>query len=41
MRTQATEQDRLRANIIINNDGQTPIPTLCEQIIGALVGEDR
>ena len=41
MRTQATEQDRLRANIIINNDGQTPIPTLCEQIIDALVGEDR
>ena len=41
MQAQATEQDRLRANIIINNDGQTPIPTLCEQIIGALVGEDR
>ena len=32
MRAQSTEQDLLRADIVVNNDGQTPISTLCEQI---------
>ena len=33
MRAQNTEQDILRADWVINNDGKTPIPTLCEDII--------
>lgn len=33
MRTQNAEQDLLRADIVVNNDGQTPISTLCEQIL--------
>ena len=33
MRAQETEKDLLRANMVINNDGTTPIPTLCEEII--------
>ena len=33
MRAQETDQDLLRANLVVNNDGQTPIPTLCEEII--------
>ena len=33
MRAQNAEQDLLRANIVVNNDGQTPISTLCEQIL--------
>ena len=33
MRAQETEKDLLRANLVVNNDGQTPIPTLCEEII--------
>lgn len=33
MRAQETEKDILRADLVINNDGKTPIPTLCEEII--------
>ena len=33
MRAQNAEQDLLRADIVVNNDGQTPISTLCEQIL--------
>ena len=33
MRAQSTKQDLLRADIVVNNDGQTPISTLCEQIL--------
>ena len=33
MRAQETEKDLLRADLVVNNDGQTPIPTLCEEII--------
>ena len=33
MRAQNIEEDLNRADIIINNDGTTPIPTLCQQII--------
>ena len=33
MRAQETEKDILRADLVVNNDGQTPIPTLCEEII--------
>jgi dephospho-CoA kinase len=33
MRAQNTEQDILLADWVINNDGKTPIPTLCEDII--------
>jgi dephospho-CoA kinase len=33
MRAQNVEEDLLRAAIIINNDGTTPIPNLCEQIL--------
>lgn len=32
MRAQEAEKDVLRADIVINNDGKTPIPTLCEEI---------
>ena len=33
MRAQETEKDIERANLVVNNDGQTSIPTLCEEII--------
>lgn len=33
MRAQEAERDIERADIVINNDGQTLIPTLCEEII--------
>jgi dephospho-CoA kinase len=33
MRAQNVEEDLLRAAIIINNDGTTPIPNLCKQIL--------
>ena len=33
MRAQNVEEDLLRAAIIIHNDGKTPIPNLCEQIL--------
>ena len=37
MRAQETEKDIQRADIVINNDGSTPIPTLCEEIIRLLM----
>ena len=36
MRAQQTDQDLQRADLVVNNDGQTPIPTLCEEIIRQL-----
>ena len=33
MRAQESEKDVKRADIVINNDGQTPILTLCEEIL--------
>jgi dephospho-CoA kinase len=36
MRAQNVEEDLNRADIIINNDGNTPIPILCEQILKKL-----
>ena len=36
MRAQEAEKDLLRADIVVNNDGQTTIPTLCEEIIHLL-----
>ena len=36
MRAQNVEADLRRADIIINNDGTTPIPILCEQILKEL-----
>ena len=36
MRAQNIEEDLNRADIIINNDGNTPIPILCEQILKEL-----
>ena len=36
MRAQEADKDLQRADIIINNDGTTPIPTLCEEIIHLL-----
>ena len=36
MRAQEAEKDLQRADILINNDGTTPIPTLCEEIIHLL-----
>lgn len=33
MRAQDVDKDMLCADIIINNDGRTPIPTLCEEIL--------
>ena len=36
MRAQEAERDIERADIVINNDGQTLIPTLCEEIIRLL-----
>lgn len=32
MRAQDTQTDLMQADIIINNDGQTPIPMLCQQL---------
>jgi dephospho-CoA kinase len=36
MRAQNVEEDLYRADIIINNEGTTPISTLCEQILREL-----
>jgi hypothetical protein len=36
MRAQEAERDIERADIVINNDGQTLILTLCEEIIHLL-----
>ena len=36
MRAQNVEEDIRHADIIINNDGNTPIPILCEQILKEL-----
>ena len=36
MRAQEAEKDLQRADIVINNDCTTPIPTLCEEIIHLL-----
>ena len=36
MRAQNVEEDLNRADIIINNDGNTPIPILCEEILKEL-----
>ena len=36
MRAQEADKDLQRADIVINNDGTTPIPTLCEEIIHLL-----
>ena len=36
MRAQEVEQDIQRADIVINNDGTTPIPTLCKEILDLL-----
>lgn len=36
MRAQEAERDIERADIVINNDGKAPIPTLCEEIIHLL-----
>ena len=36
MRAQNVEEDTRRADIIINNDGNTPIPILCEEILKEL-----
>ena len=33
MRAQQADQDLQRADLVVNNDGQTPIPTLCKEII--------
>ena len=33
MRAQNAEQDLLRADIVVNNDGEIPISTLCRQIL--------
>ena len=36
MRAQEADKDLRRANLVINNDGNTPIPILCEEIIQLL-----
>lgn len=36
MRAQEADKDLQRADIVINNDGTTPIPTLCEEILKEL-----
>ena len=36
MRAQEADKDLARADIVINNDSTTPIPTLCEEIIHLL-----
>lgn len=33
MRAQDVDKDMLCADIILNNDGRTPIPTLCEELL--------
>jgi dephospho-CoA kinase len=33
MRAQEAEKDLQRADIVINNDGTTPVPQLCEQLL--------
>ena len=33
MRAQSTEEDLRRADIVIHNDGTTPIPQLCEELL--------
>lgn len=38
MRVQDTEQDIRRADIVINNDGGTPITTLCQEIVQKIKG---
>ena len=38
MRAQDTEQDIRRADIVINNDGGTPITTLCQEIVQKIKG---
>ena len=34
MRVQSPDRDLSRGDIVINNDGTTPIPTLCKEMIG-------
>ena len=41
MRAQEAEKDLQRADIVINNDGETPILTLCEEIILQVKSEKR
>ena len=41
MRAQEVERDIERADIVINNDGETPILTLCEEIILQVKSEKR
>lgn len=36
MRAQSTEEDLRRAHIVINNDGNTPIPQLCEELLQSI-----
>ena len=36
MRAQSTEEDLRRAHIVINNDGTTPIPQLCEELLQSI-----
>ena len=36
MRAQEADKDLQRADIVVNNDGKTPIPTLCNDIIHLL-----
>ena len=37
MRAQSTEEDLRRADIVIHNDGTTPIPQLCEELLDQLL----
>jgi dephospho-CoA kinase len=41
MRAQEAEKDLQRADIVINNDGETPILTLCKEIILQVKSEKR
>jgi dephospho-CoA kinase len=41
MGAQEEEKDLQRADIVIKNDGETPIPTLCEEIILQVKSEKR
>ena len=36
MRAQSTEEDLRRADIVIHNDGTTPIPQLCEELLQSI-----
>jgi dephospho-CoA kinase len=36
MRAQSTEEDLRRADIVIHNDGTTPIPQLCEDLLQSI-----